>query len=117
MGESDRYIDYRIKKQRFTLGNPDNALMWLFAINVIFFLILQTIRVAINVNDHSDAVFYSQVTGNFQLPASLLDLSKKPWTIISFMFSDVNLMRAFSNMLWLWGFGSVLQNQIGRAHV
>lgn len=113
MGESDRYIDYRIKKQRFTLGNPDNALMWLFAINVIFFLILQTIRVAINVNDHSDAVFYSQVTGNFQLPASLLDLSKKPWTIISFMFSDVNLMRAFSNMLWLWGFGSVLQNLTG----
>jgi membrane associated rhomboid family serine protease len=87
--------------------------MWLFAINVIFFLILQTIRVAINVNDHSDAVFYSQVTGNFQLPASLLDLSKKPWTIISFMFSDVNLMRAFSNMLWLWGFGSVLQNLTG----
>jgi membrane associated rhomboid family serine protease len=113
MGESDRYIDYRIKKQRFTLGNPDNALMWLFAINVIFFLILQTIRVAINVNDHSDAVFYSQVTGNFQLPASLLSLSQKPWTILSFMFSDVNLMRAFSNMLWLWGFGSVLQNLTG----
>ena len=113
MGESDRYIDYRIKKQRFTLGNPDNALMWLFAINVIFFLILQTIRVAINVNDHSDAVFYSQVTSNFQLPANLVSLSKKPWTVISFMFSDVELMRAFSNMLWLWAFGSVLQNLTG----
>ena len=113
MGESDRYIDYSIKKQRFTLGNPDNALMWLFAINVVFFLILQTIRVAINVNDHSDAVFYSQVTGNFQLPANLVSLSKKPWTVISFMFSDVELMRAFSNMLWLWAFGSVLQNLTG----
>jgi membrane associated rhomboid family serine protease len=113
MGESDRYIDYRIKKQRFTLGNPDNALMWLFAINVVFFLILQTIRVAINVNDHSDAAFYSQVTGSFQLPASLLSLSQKPWTVISFMFSDVELMRAFSNMLWLWAFGSVLQNLTG----
>ena len=113
MGESDRYIDYRIKKQRFTLGNPDNALMWLFAIDVIFFLILQTIRVAINVNDHSDAVFYSQVTGNFLLPANLVSLSKKPWTVISFMFSDVELMRAFSNMLWLWAFGSVLQNLTG----
>ena len=113
MGESDRYIDYKIKKQRFTLGNPDNALMWLFAINVVFFLILQTIRVAINVNDHSDAVFYSQVTGSFQLPANLLSLSKKPWTVISFMFSDADLMRAISNMLWLWAFGSVLQNLTG----
>jgi membrane associated rhomboid family serine protease len=117
MGESDRYIDYRIKKQRFTLGNPDNALMWLFAINVIFFLILQTIRVAINVNDHSDAVFYSQVTGNFQLPASLISLSKKPWTVISFMFSDADLMRALSNMLWLWAFGSVLQNLTGNRKI
>jgi membrane associated rhomboid family serine protease len=117
MGESDRYIDYKIKKQRFTLGNPDNALMWLFAINVIFFLILQTIRVAINVNDHSDAVFYSQVTGSFQLPANLVSLSKKPWTVISFMFSDVELMRAFSNMLWLWAFGAVLQNLTGNRKI
>ena len=117
MGESDRYIDYRIKKQRFTLGNPDNALMWLFVFNVVFFLILQTIRVAINVNDHSDAVFYSQVTGNFQLPASLVNLSKKPWTFISFMFSDADLMRALSNMLWLWAFGSVLQNLTGNRKI
>ena len=117
MGESDRYIDFRIKKQRFTLGNPDNALMWLFAINVVFFLILQTIRVAINVNDHSDAVFYSQVTGSFQLPANLLSLSKKPWTVISFMFSDADLMRALSNMLWLWAFGSVLQNLTGNRKI
>jgi len=117
MSESDRYIDYRIKKQRFTLGNPDNALMWLFAINVVFFLILQTIRVAINVNDHSDAVFYSQVTGWFQLPANLVSLSKKPWTVISFMFSDADLMRALSNMLWLWAFGSVLQNLTGNRKI
>ena len=113
MGESDRYTDYRIKKQRFTLGNPDNALMWLFAFNVVFFLILQTIRVAINVNDHSDAVFYSEITSWFRLPANLVSLSKKPWTVISFMFSDADLMRAFSNMLWLWAFGSVLQNLTG----
>jgi membrane associated rhomboid family serine protease len=113
MGESDRYIDYRIKKQRFTLGSPDNALMWLFAINVVFYLILQTIRVAINVNDHSDAAFFSGVAAWFKLPASLVSLSKKPWTVISFMFTDVDLMRAISNMLWLWAFGSVLQNLTG----
>jgi membrane associated rhomboid family serine protease len=117
MGESDRYIDYSIKKQRFTLGSADNALVWLFAINVVFFLILQTIRVAINVNDHSDAVFYSQITTKFQLPANLVSLSKKPWTVISFMFTDVDLMKAFSNMLWLWAFGSVLQNLTGNRKI
>jgi membrane associated rhomboid family serine protease len=113
MGESDRYIDYRLKKKRFTLGQPDNALMWLFVMNVIFFLVLLTIKVAIDVNDHSDAVFYSQVATWFQLPAGLVTLSTRPWTIISFMFSDVELFRAFSNMLWLSAFGAVLQNLTG----
>ncbi len=113
MGESDRYIDYRIKKRRFTLGQPDNALMWLFVFNVVFYLVLQTIRVAISVNDHSDAVFYSQVVNWFQLPADLVGLSKKPWTIVSFMFTDVELFRALSNMLWLSAFGSVLHNLTG----
>ena len=61
MGESDRYIDYKIKRHRFTLGQPDNALMWLFVFNVVFFLVLATIKVAISANDNSDTVFYSQV--------------------------------------------------------
>jgi membrane associated rhomboid family serine protease len=113
MGESDRYIDYKIQKKRFTLGQPDNALMWLFVINVVFFLVLLTIKAAISVNDNSDAVFYAQVAGWFQLPAELGSLSKKLWTVLSFMFSDIELMRALSNMLWLWAFGAVLQNLTG----
>jgi len=113
MGESDRHIDYKIQKRRFTLGQPDNPLMWLFAINVIFFLVLLTIKVAISVNDHADKAFYSQVAIWFQLPAGLDSLIKKPWTIIAYMFSDVELMRALSNMLWLSAFGNVLQNLTG----
>jgi len=113
MGESDRYIDYKIKKQRFTLGQPDNALLWLFALNVIAYLVLATIKVAIDVNDHSSDVFYAQVVNWFSLPAGLNTLSTRPWTLLSYMFSDVVLFRAISNMLWLWAFGSILQSLTG----
>jgi len=113
MGESDRFIDYKIKKQRFTLGQPDNALMWLFVFNVIFYLVLATIKVAIAVNDNSDAVFYTQVVQWFALPADIGKLVGRPWTLISYMFSDVELFRAISNMLWLWAFGGILQNLTG----
>jgi membrane associated rhomboid family serine protease len=113
MGESDRYIDYKIKKQRFTLGQPDNALMWLFVFNVIFFLVLATIKVAVSVNDNSDAVFYSEVVNWFYLPAAVSKLANRPWTVLTFMFSDVELFRAISNMLWLWAFGGILQNLTG----
>jgi len=117
MGESDRYIDYKIKKQRFTLGQPDNALMWLFVFNVVFFLILLTIKAAISVNDNSIAVFNAQVVKWFQLPASLNNLGQRPWTVLSYMFSDVELFRALSNMLWLWAFGSILQSMTGNKKI
>ena len=113
MGESDRYIDYKIQRQRITLGQPDNALVWLFALNVIFYLVLATIKVAINVNDYSSDVFYAQVVTRFSLPADVSVLSNRPWTVLSYMFSDVVLFRAISNMLWLWVFGSILQNLTG----
>jgi membrane associated rhomboid family serine protease len=113
MGESDRFIDHKIKKQRFTLGQPDNALMWLFVFNVVFFLILATIKVAVSVNDNSDAVFYSQVVNWFYLPADVGKLGSRPWTLLTFMFSDVEVFRAISNMLWLWAFGGILQNLTG----
>ena len=113
MGESDRYIDYKIKKHRFTLGQPDNALMWLFVFNVVFFLVLATIKVAVSANDNSYAEFYAQVVNWFYLPADLSRLGSRPWTVITFMFSDVEIFRAISNMLWLWAFGGILQNLTG----
>lgn len=95
------------------MGQPDNALMWLFVFNVVFFLILLTIKAAVAVNDNSDAVFYSQVLNWFTLPAEITKLGGRPWTILTSMFSDIELMRAGSNMLWLWAFGSILQNLTG----
>lgn len=119
MGEADRYQEYRIKKHRFTLGQPDNALMWLFALNVIFFLVLLVIRTAVSVNTNSSAAFYSDVLNWFQLPAGTAKLIQRPWTILTYMFSDTapvgNIIpfRIISNMLWLWAFGSVLQALTG----
>lgn len=113
MGEADRYQEYKIKKQRFLLGQANNALMWLFVFNIIFFLILLFIKTAISVNERSGAMFYSQVVNWFQLPAGLETLSQRPWTVLTYMFSDVVLFRVISNMLWLWAFGSILQNMAG----
>lgn len=113
MGEADRYQEYKIRKRQFTLGQPGNALMWLFAFNVIFYLVLLTIKTGLSVNEQSQNVFYTQVVNWFQLPAGLLKLSERPWTTLTYMFSDVALLRALSNMLWLWAFGSILQNLTG----
>jgi len=116
MGESDRYTEYKkVKRPRFSLGQDGNALMGLFTLNVIFFLILMTAQVAYFFYQQTPELYNAQVVQWFELPANLTKLSERPWTILTYMFSDTgnNLMRIISNMIWLWAFGYILQEMTG----
>jgi membrane associated rhomboid family serine protease len=115
MGESDRYQDYRKVKRKFTLGMDNNALMGLFVLNVIFFLILLTMQVGYFFYQQTPSLYETQVVQWFELPANLTKFSERPWTILTYVFSDTgnNIMRILSNMLWLWAFGYILQEMTG----
>lgn len=116
MGESERYHEYKkLKRNRFSLGQDGNALMALFTLNIIFFLILLTSQVAYLFYEQSSELYSAQVVQWFELPASLTKFSERPWTIVTYMFSDTgnNLIRIISNMLWLWAFGYILQEMTG----
>lgn len=115
MGEADRHGEYKRVKQRFSLGYDGNAVTTLFILNVTFFLLLLIIKVFFFFNQQSPAVYEANVLDWFALPSGLKQLSERPWTILSYMFSDTsnNIMRILSNMLWLWAFGKVLQDIMG----
>lgn len=109
MGESDRYQEYRIRRQRFRLGQDGNALMWLFALNIVFFLILQLLRAGYSVSQKTPELYLSQVVQWFELPGNFTKLGERPWTLFTSMFTDISVLRILSNMIWLWAFGSLLQ--------
>ena len=116
MGESDRFHEYKkVKRSSFTLGQDGNALVGLFTLNVIFFLILLTAQVAYFFYQQTPQLYNAQVVQWFELPSSFTKLSEKPWTLLTYMFSDTgqNLIRIISNMLWLWAFGYILQEMTG----
>ena len=116
MGESERFHEYKkLRRNRFTLGQDGNALMGLFTLNIIFFLILLTSQVAYYFYEQTPEIYTSQVVQWFELPASLTTFSERPWTILTYMFSDTgnNIIRILSNMLWLWAFGFILQQMTG----
>ncbi len=118
MGETDRSHrnEYKQpKRSRFLLGSTDNALVALFAINVIFFLVLMTIKVGMLVGDKTAADFYVRIMSWVELPSSLTKLSERPWTVLSYMFSEIDagIIRGISNMIWLWAFGYILQQMAG----
>ena len=116
MGEADRYSEYKkIKRNKFTLGQDGNALVALFTLNVIFFLVLLMAQVVYFFYQQTPQLYNAQVVQWFELPSSLSKLSERPWTILTYMFSDTgqNLIRIISNMLWLWAFGYILQEMTG----
>jgi membrane associated rhomboid family serine protease len=116
MGESERFHEYKkLRRNRFTLGQDGNALMGLFTLNIVFFLILLTSQVAYYFYEQTPEIYTSQVVQWFELPASLTKFSERPWTILTYMFSDTgnNIIRILSNMLWLWAFGFILQQMTG----
>jgi len=113
MGESERYPEYKRPRNRITLGSDGNALVALFTLNVIFFLLLITIQVVYYFFQSGETAFNTQIVQYFEMPAGLTKLSERPWTIITYMFSHTGVLHILSNMLWLWAFGFILQELTG----
>lgn len=113
MGESDRFSDYQRPRRRLSLGDDGNALVGLVTINIIFFLLLMVIQVVYFFFQADKNLFDAQVVQYFEMPARLIKLSERPWTILTYMFTHTNVIQILSNMLWLWAFGFILQELTG----
>ena len=122
MGESDRYQEYRkMRRPGFLLGQDNNALTNLLILNSIFFLLLLTLQVTYYFYNQTPQFYNAQVVQWFELPASFSKFIERPWTLITYVFSDSagngHIFRILSNMLWLWAFGSVFQSTAGNDKV
>ena len=115
MGETDRFGEYKKPKKGILLGHDGNALVALFALNVIFFLVLVLIEVVYSFMQQPAGAYNAEVVQWFALPGGLTRFSERPWTILTYVFSDTgtNIIRLISNMIWLWAFGYLLQQMAG----
>ena len=114
MGESDRYIEYRGKFQNgginFSINSP---VVMLVIINFSFFLFIKFLSFGKITGDSSIVPFFYEKLNAFLASPSLKQAAKQPWSIITYSFLHFDFLTILSNMLWLWGFGSILQNIIG----
>lgn len=100
-------------RKRMNLGQDGNALVNLLVINAIIFVVLQLVFVFFLATGSSKDSFITHVYSWFVLPANPEKIIWRPWTLISFMFTDRELFRFISNMFWLWSFGYILQDLTG----
>ena len=101
------------KSSKILLGQGNNSLVALFAVNSLVFVILKFIFVIYQMSELNPDAFFSNVFNWFTLPADVSRLSTRPWTIITGMFVHESVWAVLPAMFWLWVFGYVLQDLTG----
>ncbi|MCA6467948.1 MAG: rhomboid family intramembrane serine protease [Chitinophagaceae bacterium] len=107
---------YRSGRQ-ILLGQDNNALVLLFAINMLLFLMLQFISIVYFISDTPREFFQQQILDWFTLPANFEVFISRPWTLFTYMFTHFSIWHLISSMLWLWCFGYILQDLAGNRHL
>jgi membrane associated rhomboid family serine protease len=100
-------------RKKMMLGQDGNALVNLIVINAVIFVILKFIYVVYILSTLKGGPFYSNILSWIALPSGLDQLSIRPWTLLTYMFTEDYVFRFIGNMFWLWGFGYVLQDLTG----
>lgn len=108
--------DYKWSKTPL-LGQDNNSLVMLLALNGIVFIIITFIRLVYTLGYDSNIIaegfFQNQILNWFQLPATFEKLITRPWTLVIYMFTHYKVWHLVGNMLWLFGFGFILQDLAG----
>lgn len=99
--------------RKILLGQDNNALVLLFAVNALVFVLLNFLKIIYYLSDIPLEFFYKQVLDWFTLPASIEKLASRPWTLLSSMFTHHSVWHLISTCLWLWCFGYILQDLTG----
>ena len=85
-------------KRTFQQGN---IVVRLIYINVAAFIISTLLSVVLGLFNVNVAEFLRDL----YLPADLLQLLRRPWTLITYMFMHAGIWHLLGNMLWLYWFG------------
>ena len=100
-------------RKKILLGQDGNSLVLLIIVNIIIFIILSFIKVVYLTNNSTESAFEGQVLNLLSLPAQPQVFATRPWSLISYIFVHNGIWELITSMLWLWGFGYILQDLTG----
>jgi membrane associated rhomboid family serine protease len=95
------------------LGQDNNALVYLVAINLLVFVFLTFIKIIYYLSEIPIEFFYNQIQNWFTLPGMGEKLATRPWVLLTHMFTHGSIWGLISSLLWLWCFGYILQDLTG----
>jgi len=103
--------NFIIEDIRNAWKKKDNGLIKIIIINIIVFVSISFIQVILTISGLSS--FFTLLINKLMLPASLGTFILQPWSIISYFFLHMNFMHILWNMLFLYWFGKIINDNIG----
>lgn len=74
----------------------------LIFVNVAVFIVLRMVAIIITLSGgDADSIWIKW----FELPSDLLELFHRPWTVVTYMFTQYGVFHLLFNILWLYWFG------------
>ena len=92
-------------------SKENNALVKIILINVIIFIGASFIEVFLTLSGGGN--FFKLIINKLMLPASFTSFILQPWSLISYFFLHLNFTHILWNMLFLYWFGKIIQDNIG----
>ncbi len=99
--------------RKFSLGDKENIVVRLVLINIVIFAALIFTKVVYMITNAPSDAFVSQVIPWAVLPADPMKVLTHPWTLFTYMFVHLNFWLLLSSVVWLWGYGELLQGLYG----
>lgn len=97
-------------------GLSNNAVMQLIIVCGVAFVSLQIVKVLFIVLSWGETSFYENAVTVLALP-DVHHFLAHPWTIITYGWFHMGFWELFTNMLWLYCFGSLVQMLVGYKQV
>lgn len=98
-----------------TLLRSDKMVTQLIALNVVIFLAINLIKLIFWLSGNGlDPYYYKDFLG---VPSDLTTLLHQPWTLITFLFTQGEVMHILFNMLVLYWFGRILTEFLGNRKI
>lgn len=96
---------------RSEFTKPNNVLAQLILVNVVVFLTLLILYLIFTVAETSN--LYSVVLKQLLIPASASEFIRKPWTLLTYFFTQTDPFHILYNMLGLYWFGRLVDEYLG----
>lgn len=88
-------------------------LIKIIGFSTLFFVLVHFIRITYLISGKDLAGFNDLYWNHLTLGGTWLTTLRKIWVLVSYAFLDTSFLRLLTNMIWLWIFGSVLEDLKG----